>query len=576
MVFMQLPLGYENFKEIIDHQLDFVDKTLFIQEILDDKATKVAVITRPRRFGKTLNLSMLHHFLAAEAYGQSTQGLFDGLKIAALGEEYMQHQGRYPVIFISFKDIKDHGHFEKALEKLAFLMMKVYEEHEYLLSSSRLSPEQKELFRTILRQEASQSALENALERLTFYLFQHHEVKPWLLIDEYDTPIQSSYLEGYYEPLVSCLRNLFGAALKTNSYLEKAVITGILRVAKESLFSGLNNLEVYTLTNSEYGQYFGFTEEEVEDLLQRAGLYQQAQSIRDWYNGYRVGTYTVYNPWSIVKCIRKKGELATYWVNTSDNQLIKTILLGSSENFRSQFGDLLQGNPIEKAINENMVYGELKNNEGAAWSLLLMAGYLKVISSWRVGAALHCQLKIPNEEVRSLYQQILEEWLSKGGDTEWFNTFLNHLLMGDLIAFERDLKELIEHTFSVHDTAKDQEVFYHGFMVGATASLCHNKNYEIKSNRESGYGRYDYMIFSHDKNKPTILIEIKRVPKDTLNNLDPSLREEALEQAAQQALNQMELQNYAAEARQRGRTHILKIGLAFSGKCFKLLSLTSA
>lgn len=563
---MQLPLGYENFKEIIDHQLDFVDKTLFIQEVLDDKATKVAVITRPRRFGKTLNLSMLHHFLAAEAYGQSTQGLFEHTKIAALGDKYMQHQGRYPVIFITFKDIKDHS-FEQALQQLAIVMMRTYREHRYLLSSPQLDPEQKEFFRSILSREANQSTLEAALEQLTSFLFQHHGVKPWLLIDEYDTPIQASYLGGYYRPLIDCLRNLFGAALKTNSYLERAVITGILRVAKESLFSGLNNLKVYTLTNSHYGQHFGFTEAEVGNLLEQAGFNQQAQAIRDWYNGYRVGDYTVYNPWSIVNCIAEKGELAPYWVNTSDNQLIKTILLNSSESFRTQFEDLLQGYTIDKIIDENMVYGDLKNNESAAWSLLLMAGYLKIISSQRVVAELRCQLTIPNQEVRSLYQQIIQQWLANGHGTEWFNSFLNHLLTGDLIAFERDLKELVEQTFSVHDVSKDPEAFYHGFMVGATTSLYHNENYEIKSNRESGHGRYDYMIFSHDKNRPTILIELKRVPKDAAD-LD-----KALTQAAQQALEQIELQNYAAEARQRGRTNILKIGLAFSGRRFKLTSL---
>lgn len=562
---MRLPLGYDNFKMVIDKQFDIVDKSLFIQEVLDDNATQVAVITRPRRFGKTLNLSMLHHFLAAQAYGQSNKGLFDHTKIAALGDKYTQHQGRYPVIFITFKDIKDHS-FEHALQKLGFLMMKCYEEHEYLLSSSRLSSAQKEFFNLILRLQADQSMLEAALERLTFYLFQHHGVKPWVLIDEYDTPIQSSYLQGYYRPLVDCFRNLFGAALKTNPYLERAVITGILRVAKESLFSGLNNLKVYTLTNSHYGQYFGFTEEEVENLLQQAGLQQQAQAIRDWYNGYKVGTYTVYNPWSIVNCIAEKGKLAPHWTNTSDNQLIKTILLSSSEGFRTQFEDLIQGGTIEKVIDENMVYGDLKNNEKAAWSLLLMAGYLKVMASQQIEEQLLCTLAIPNREVRGLYRQIIQEWLSNGHGPEWFNSFLNNLLTGNLNAFERDLKELVEQTFSVHDTANDPEAFYHGFMVGATASLYHNENYEIKSNRESGYGRYDYMIFSQDERKPTILIELKRVPKDT-----PDLNK-ALEQAAQQALDQIGLKNYAAEANQRGRTHILKIGLAFSGKRFQIRS----
>src|ERR1700722_19758350 len=232
----------------------------------------------------------------------------------------MQHQGKYPVIFITFKDVKDHG-FERALEKTAMLMAEVYGEHRYLLSSPHLDQENIDFYRAILSQKANQSMLEAALKRLTFYLFQHHRVKPWILIDEYDTPIQSSYLHGYYQPMIDCIRNLFSAALKTNPYLERAVITGVLRVAKESLFSGLNNLEVYTLIRSEYGQYFGFSEEEVNDLLQQAELETLTPDIREWYNGYFIGEYTVYNPWSIVKCIRGKGKLEPHWINTSENQL---------------------------------------------------------------------------------------------------------------------------------------------------------------------------------------------------------------------------------------------------------------
>ncbi len=561
---MQLPLGYDDFKKIRDKQLDWVDKSLFIQEILDDKATEVAVITRPRRFGKTLNLSMLHYFLAAKAQGQSTQGLFDGTKIAALGDKYMQHQGRYPVIFVTFKEVKNN-HFEAAYDLMKTLMSQLYREYQHELTNSpQLTPSDKENFLAVLEKRADESAVRSALVDLCYYLYQHYQVKPWLLIDEYDTPIQAAYVHNYYDPMLNLMRGIFGPALKTNPYLERAVITGILRVAKESLFSGLNNLKVYTLTNSQYGQYFGFTEDEVENLLQQAGLQQQAPAIRDWYNGYTAGTYTVYNPWSIVNCIREQGELAPYWVNTSDNELIKILLLGSSENFRAQFEDLLQGKTIEKALDETLAFAALKNSEKGTWSLLFAAGYLKVVASQQVEEELQCQLDIPNREVRGLYRRIIREWLADGHDTKWFDTFLNHLLTGDLAAFEHDLKHLVEQTFSVHDTSKDSEVFYHGFMIGATASLYHNENYEIKSNRESGYGRYDYMIFSHDENKLTILIELKRVPKDT-PNLD-----QALEQTAQQALEQMELQNYATEARQRGRTKILQIGLAFSGKRFKL------
>jgi hypothetical protein len=563
---MKLPLGYDNFKEIIDGKFDFVDKSLWIKEVLDD-AAKVVVVTRPRRFGKTLNLSMLHYFLASEAYGQSTKGLFEGLKIAAVGDEYRRHQGRYPVIFITFKDVKDHG-FEHVLQKITILMAKVYREHRYLLSSSHLAEEDKRFFQDILNGKSTQSQLEVAIEKLTFYLFQHHGIKPWLLMDEYDTPIQSAYVHGYYEPMISLLRGMFGAALKTNPYLERAVITGILRVAKESLFSGVNNLKVYSLIQSHYGQYFGFTEEEVTDLLKKAQLETKSADIRDWYNGYQVGKWTVYNPWSMVKCMREEGELAPHWINTSDNQIIKNLLTHSSESFRIQFEDLLAGKTLEKLIDENVVFGDLTRNESAAWSLLLMAGYLKVTGKRQTERGPYCLLSIPNREVRGLYARIIEQWLSNGHGPEWFESFLNHLLVGNLTAFEADFRHLVEETFSVHDTSKDPEAFYHGFMVGATASLYHNKNYEIKSNRESGYGRYDYMIFSHDLAKPTILLEIKRVKKN--ERMSTEDLEKILTETAQQALMQIQQQNYLSEARQRGRTNIIKIGLAFCGKHFQI------
>ncbi len=564
---MKLPLGYDNFKELIDNQLDFVDKSLFIKEVLDDKATKVAVITRPRRFGKTLNLSMLHNFLAAEAYGQSTQGLFQGLKISELGDEYMRHQGHYPVIFITFKDVKDHT-FEHTLRNMQFLMADVYGEHEYLLSSSKMNEASRAFYNTVLNRQADQATLQASIKNLTSYLFQHHGVKPWVLIDEYDTPIQSACVYGYYEEMISLMSGMFGPALKTNPYLERAVITGILSVFKEGLFSGLNNLNAYSLLQSHYGQHFGFTEEEVTDLLQRAGLAEQSAEIRDWYNGYLAGKWTIYNPWSIVKCIREEGVLAPYWVNTSDNQLIKNLLTHSRENFRMELEDLLSGKPLEKSIDENVVFGDLKKNESAAWSLLLMSGYLKVTNIRRTEMGSYCTLIIPNREVRGLYRRIIEQWLSNGHGSEWFENFLNHLLIGNLQAFEVDFRHLVEETFSVHDTSKDPEAFYHGFMVGATASLFHNKNYEIKSNRESGYGRYDYMIYSHDLSKPTLLLEIKRVKKT--EKMSPDDLDKILTETAKQALTQITQQSYLSEAKQRGRTHILKVGLAFCGKHFQI------
>jgi hypothetical protein len=422
---MRLPLGYENFKELIDHRFNFVDKSLLIKEILDDDITKVVLITRPRRFGKTLNLSMLHHFLASEVNGQSTTGLFTGLKITAAGEEYIRHQGKYPVIFITFKEIEDHT-FEHILENMQLLMARVYEEHHYLLSSPKLSETNKIFYETVLKGQANEALLKVAILNLTGYLYQHHGVKPWVLIDEYDKPIQSAYLHDYYNKMIRLMRGMLGAALKTNPYLERAVITGILRISKESLFSDLNNLKVYSLLQSRYGQYFGFTEEEVTNLLQQAGLEQKAAEIRAWYNGYQSGEYTIYNPWSIVNCINEKGRVEPYWINTSGNELIKELLTHAGESFRLQFEDLLSGKSVEKLIDENMVFSDLKKNNSATWSLLLLSGYLKVTGIRDTEMGPYCTLIIPNREIRGLYRRIIEQWLSNGHGTDWFENFLNH------------------------------------------------------------------------------------------------------------------------------------------------------
>lgn len=355
---LQLPIGSDNFKKIIDAELDFVDKSLFIKEILDDRSAEAIVIIRPRRFGKTLNLSMLHHFLASEAYGQSTEGLFQGLKISELGNEYLRHQGRYPVIFITFKDVKDHN-FEHTLRNIQNRMSTVFKEYRYLLSSDKLDDKDKKFFRIVLNREADVSDLQASIENLTTYLFQHHGVKPWVLIDEYDTPILSAYLHGYYEELSSLMGNMFSAALNSNPYLERAVLVGILHITKLDHFSGLNNLKLQSMLRSRYRQYFEFTEEKI-------------------------------------------------WINTKENQLIKNLIVHTRKYFHMQFKDLLAGKLTEHLIDENVAFGDLKCDDSAAWSILLLFGYLKVISSRRKEGELWCVLDIPNQEMRSLYQNIIE------------------------------------------------------------------------------------------------------------------------------------------------------------------------
>lgn len=562
---MNLPVGYDNFGKVIENKLDFVDKSLFIKEIIDDVSTEVAVIIRPRRFGKTLNLSMLHHFLAAEIDGKPTKPLFEGLKILSAGEEYQRHQGRYPVISVTLKDVKDQD-YSAAYRNFCKLMSHVYLQHQSVLSSSKLNTRQKKVYELILEEKASVADMQASLFNLTHVLYLHYGIKPWLLIDEYDTPIQVGYVRGYYAEIIGLMRSLLGQSLKGNPYLQRSIITGILRVSKESIFSGVNNLEVYTLLRREYGQHFGFTEEEVSTLLKKFDLEKEAESIRDWYNGYQIGGTTVYNPWSIANCLKRRGELAPYWVNTSDNQLIRDLLVQSSSRFKSQFEQLLQGTPVDRIVDEHMVFEDLRKNESGVWSLMLMTGYLKVISQRRTDDGLYCELAIPNQEVRNLYQQIIKQWLSNGYGIEWYNTFLNHLLSGDIHAFSQELVQVMESTLSSHDMSRDPEAFYHGLMIGLTASLYHSKNYEIQSNRESGYGRYDYMIFSRDHSKPTLLLEFKRIEAIK----DEKQLATKLEEAAREAVGQIDKTRYSAEAEKRGSTNIIKIGLAFCGKRFKI------
>ncbi|MEK6731069.1 MAG: AAA family ATPase [Pseudomonadota bacterium] len=554
---MKLPIGYDNFREILDNKLDFVDKSLFIKDVMDDATTKVSLITRPRRFGKTLNLSMLQHFLAAEVHGQKTTGLFDHLKIGQIDDGgYLKHQGRYPIIFISFKDIKDTD-FVTAYNKMRELIISIYDEHNYLALSDRLSNNQRQLYQLIMTRQADRSQLQNSLQILCTCLYQHYNVKPWLLIDEYDTPIQSSYLHGYYDEMINFMRGMFGAALKTNPYLEKAVITGILRIAKESLFSGLNNLKVYSVLDERYGQYFGFTEEEMDELLQQADLTPHSAEIRKWYNGYQFGKTVVYNPWSVANCLNERGALSPYWVNTSDNALIKKLFAQADEDTKIKLESLVRNEPVTALVDEYIAFINVIQNSGALWSLLLSSGYLKAIACKPQEDQLQCDLLPPNFEVSLVYRRMVKDWLTDRIGQGQYDYFIGTLLKGNMEDFAEMLKKYLVETISVFDVSgKNPEKFYHGLVLGIISSTM--KTHTIKSNRESGYGRYDVVI----------------IPKDLTNSQAVSLilefkvakEGEELKASAHEALQQIEKRHYEAELKQAGITKIIKAGLAFSGK----------
>lgn len=557
-----LPIGYDNFRSVIEENLLFVDKSLLIKEFIDNKGNQVTLLPRPRRFGKSLNLSMLQHFFANKVNGKPTKDLFNGLKITEAGEDYMAHQGQYPVVYLSFKDIKSR-HYHEAVNELKYLLRDVYQKHIELLNSPHLTKNQKEDFEAVLTRQMDDTQLKRALVDLTEYLHNHYDKKVILLIDEYDTPLQTGYMHGYYNEITEIMRHLLSSSLKTNDYLYRAVLTGVMRIAKESIFTGLNNLSVYSLFSDRYGEYFGFTEKEVTVLAEQTGLLDKMEAMKQWYNGYQIANTTLYNPWSIANCIQKGGNLGRYWVNTSDNTLIKELLINSSNDFKKEFEVLLSGGSVQCFISEDFVFNDLKNKESLIWSLFLITGYLKVVKFQEEERGLYCTLAVPNQEVGALYRTLIEEWLAQDKGLVWYDNFLKSLLKGDMINFEEGLKTIMSHTVSVHDVARAPEAFYHGLLLGLIVSL-DRKAYEVKSNRESGGGRYDIAIIPKNTEELGLLIELKKIDLKE-KNLNAEL-----EKSSQSALKQIDEKQYLAEFEQRGMNKVLKIGLAFSGKDFHL------
>ena len=412
-----LPTSCEDFCTLIEEKLLFVDKTLFIKEFIDNSiGTQVSLITRPRRFGKTLNLSMLHYFFAEKVLKKPTKDLFNGLKISEAGERYMAHQGQYPVIFITFKQLEANTYLAM-LSHLKRLMSRTYKMYRELLDSPYLMTEQKNDFKKIVSCEADEAHLTTALFDLTEYLYTHYQKKVIVLIDEYDAPIQTGYFNNYYQEIIKMMRNLLGTCLKTNPYLKSALLTGIMRVSKESLFSGLNNLRVYSLLDIKYKDHFGFTEEEVNMLANKMGYQNKLAEMRAWYNGYEIGGTTLYNPWSIISCMDNNGLIKSYWLNTSGNELIKKLMINSSLNFKQDFEQLLRGETIHKSIREDMVFVDLETNESLIWSLFFVAGYLKIVDMLDDNNKRYT-LSIPNHEIHEYYRLLIQEWLGgiKGAD----------------------------------------------------------------------------------------------------------------------------------------------------------------
>lgn len=555
---MHLPVGVSNFRDLINSKDPkqqgylYVDKTNFIKEIIYD-LTPVIVLTRPRRFGKTLNLSMLHHFFAHEVNGEPTKKLFNGLNIAA-NKACMNYQGKYPVICISFKDVKQPT-AELCIKKFGSVMATVYREHRKVLESEYTAKDNLYFIEAILEEKADRIQLEGSIKRLLELLFKYYNQKPILLIDEYDTPLQEAYLKGYYEELIPFFRNFLSAPLKDENNLQRAILTGILRVSKESLFSGLSNVKIYSVLHKQYSNYFGFTEQETNDLLHRAKLPANLEQTKEWYNGYNFGGTTIYNPWSIIEFIKEEGKISPYWIHTSGNDLIKDLVIKSAPETQEKIGQLIAGQIIKEIIDEHIVFTDLEKNTAAIWSLFLMTGYLKAISV-KVNAYgdEECELAIPNKEVESLYKRIAREWLSGNRGIVWYQEFLSALVAGRVEEFARQLQNAILEIASYHDTGKNtQETLYQGLMLGILAGL--KDTHEIRSNRESGDGRYDLAVIPKDLKQLGIVMEFKAIN-------DPA----KLDDAAKEALKQIKQSKYATELTSRGILKVCAIGLSFSGK----------
>ncbi|MBS0621813.1 MAG: AAA family ATPase [Verrucomicrobia bacterium] len=545
-----LPIGISDFKELIDGGYAYVDKTLFIEEITEERI-KVALIPRPRRFGKTLNLSMLRYYF--EKSEEDTSYLFKDLQIWQ-NEACRALQGQYPVIFLTFKDIK-YSSWEEAFKVLRFLISREFGRHRYLLEQEMLMIEERELFGKIVSEEVDQALVGQSLLLLTEWLHRYHKQPVVLLIDEYDTPIHAAYIGNYYDPAIEFLRNLLSGCLKDNQHLKQAILTGILRIAKESIFSGLNNVRTFTLLNEAFRDKFGLLESEVSALLQEHDLSERLPDLKTWYNGYRIGSCTgVYNPWSVLNCIAEQGRLAPYWVNTSDNALIKRLIAQSTGGLKADLEELLKGGVVQRNIEEGLVFPQLGQSPGSIWSLLLHSGYLTIDATPSYGTEI--QLKIPNFEVLELYRTIILDWFTIALDEDHYRLLLNSLVQGDIHTFSQLFKEFILSSASVFDVpAEASEKIYHAFVLGMLVGL--KGSYEVKSNRESGLGRYDVMLFPKNPQDLGIIMEFKKVGR--FENID-------LQTALDSALRQIKEKQYALELQERGVKRILSLAFAFEGK----------
>ncbi len=544
-----LPIGVEDFKRLVDNGYYFVDKTLMIKELLENKET-VNLFTRPRRFGKTLNMSMLQRFF--EATEKSNAYLFDGLKIAAY-PEYMTYQGQYPVISISLKSMKQ-ACYTDAFYMYKNLIAKEYEKHKIILESNQILDSEKEVFQNIMEQRADQNVYLNSIRTLSDILAKYYEKNVIILIDEYDVPLENAYHEGFYDDMTNLIRSCFESALKTNPSLEFAVLTGCLRVSRESIFTGLNNLKTYSITKNKFSQYFGFTQEEMKGILQTFSLEQYAGTIAKWYDGYRFGLTEIYNPWSVLNCIDSylQNDMVAcepYWSNTSSNRIVKRLIEESNERTKSMVEELINGTPIHTQIFEDVTYGTIDVNQDYIWSFLLFTGYLKIISCETVGDETYYDMVIPNVEIKSIYKNTIRSWFIDHINRDSRTDILESVIHADAEKLEDLLCTWLTNTISCFD---EQENYYHGFVTGLVSGF---NGYMVVSNRESGNGRFDLVVKQRSRWHHAAILEFKVVEKYN-----------QMTKACEDALKQIEEKDYEASLRDEQYENIAKLGICFCQK----------
>ena len=545
-----IPVGTEDFKELVDKEFCFVDKTLLIKDLLDQNS-KINLITRPRRFGKTLNMSMIQRFF--EKTEEDNAYLFEGLKISEAGEKYLKHQGQYPVITISLKSLKQET-YEDAFDEFKNNIAEEFGRHKEILESDELLVSEKKKIEAILADEAKDSVYKTSLKLLSGCLKKCYKTNVIVLIDEYDVPLENAHFNGFYDKMVNLIRSVFESVLKTNPSLEFAVLTGCLRVSKESIFTGMNNLEIYPVTDQRLSEYYGFTQSEVESLAKYYNLEDKLDEMKKWYDGYLFGKTEIYNSWSIVKYIASAiggndYSCQAYWINTSSNSIIHQLIEKSDENTRQKIETLVAGGSVKAVINQNSVYSDLNVNNDDIWSFLLFTGYLKQINSEFINKRTVSEMVIPNLEVLTVYEDTIQKWFDEIVKSERTPDLLGYFLDEKPEEAQKEINRWLRKSISFHDYLEN---FYHGFLLGAITG---NDEYEIKSNRENGTGRTDITICKYQTRETAVIIEVKIA--DTFKKMDTM---------CDTALKQIQTKKYAEQLTDDCYEKVINYGIAFYGK----------